>query len=428
MLQPKTTQSETRSVEDFHSGAVVSRDFWILTWVFAGNLCQALSQWGFIVCATKLIGIAAAGRYAYANAICTQVVLLTGLHLRSLQGSDLKHSSPFCAYFTLRFLTASVSAGIVAVVALFHRADREMLLLIAFVGLTRVLESLCETSHGHLQRTNRVIAVGQSLLLRGAFSLLAFFLVLARSGSLAYAALASASVTMITLVGNDLRLVRAERFFCHDRSQVERLFLQARSLGLTSLFSTLHVNLPRFLIKGMLGDAALGIYAALAQLPLSAAIFVRSRADVALPELSRWYQDRGWEGHPLLLFAMLRQTSLLFACGGLIAVLFGSAVLTVIYTADHARFIPLLLILIFAEFLSQVTSVLGTAATASRKLHQQPLVVFLALVVLCLSLVALTPTYGLPGAATAAVLTNLLMVCGYIRILRPPVNSTHQAL
>lgn len=394
-----------------------------LAWMVSGNLCQALAQWGYLVVTTKLAGVEGAGRYAYANAICTQVVLLTGLHLRSLQGSDTRMDFPFAAYFTLRAATAAVSVGVMAAAAWLHRTNAELLWLIAFVGLTRVVESLIETSYGQMQRARRLDAVGRSLLARGVVSLVSFWVVLERTGSLPLAALAAAAVAAVAMAFHDFPLVRGERFFTSDGAQVRRLFRQARSLGMTSFLSALQINLPRYLVRGTLGDSALGIYAALAQLPLSAAIFVRSMGDAALPRFARWYQVEQRAGHPGLIYRMLAGVALLFVGGGALALAAGEQILSLLYTPAHAGFVGLLLVLIAAELPSQATAVLGGAATASRRLRLQPLAVGVPVAFLAVAGWQAIEWRGLWGLALAVGVANALMLGGYALLLRREADA-----
>jgi O-antigen/teichoic acid export membrane protein len=394
-----------------------------LAWMISGNLCQALSQWGYLVAATKLAGVEGAGRYAYANAICTQTVLLTGLHLRSLHGSDTQMEFPFAAYFTLRATTAAISAALMGAAAWLHNANTELSLLVAFVGLTRVLESLIESGYGQMQRARRINAVGRSLLLRGAASLVAFWLVLERTGSLPLAALGTAAMAATLMAVHDFPLLRGERFLTSDWTQVGRLFRQARSLGFTAFLSALQVNLPRYLIKGALGDAALGIYAALAQLPLSAAIFVRSMGEAALPRFARWYQVEKRPGHPPLVYRMLAAVVLLFAGGGVLALVAGERILSILYAPAHAAHAALLLLLIAAELPSQMMSVLGCAATASRRLRLQPAAMCVALLFLAAAALPAIEWRGMWGLALAVGLANALMLGGYILLLRREADA-----
>ena len=381
-------------------------------WLVAGNATIALSQWFIVLIASKLGGPAAAGRYAYALAICTPIVVLTGLQLRAIQASDAAGEYSFADYLTLRSLTLIVAAAVVAIAAFLHAGSGEFVMVLLIVGMIRFTESISETVHGHLLRQARFRELGGSLILRGSGAALAFACAFAAFQSLLGAVAAAAAVTLAVLVVYDLSRVRSIGWFSLAPNRQLQLLRMSSPLGVTSLMLSLQANAPRYLIKAALGEAALGIYAALAQLPLSAAVLVRAMGEASSPALARHYRS-GHAGQPALLFQLCGYTSLLFIAGAAIAFFMGEPLLRLLYTPEHASFVGLLLLLIAAEYLAQLTSILGYAATAARRLKPQPWVVLAALSVLLGLGFSFGASASLSGMAAIVIISTACMLAGY---------------
>ncbi len=382
----------------------------------AGNATIALSQWLILLIASKIGGPTTAGRYAYALAICTPIVVLTGLQLRSIQASDTACEYSFADYLTVRSLTLLVAAMILAIAALLHTGSEESMMILLIVGIIRLTESISETVHGHLQRQGRFRELGGSLVLRGAGAALAFACAFVVSQSLLVAVAAVAASTAAVTVMYDLSRVRSIRWFSLAPTRHCQLVRLSAPLGATSLMLSLQANAPRYLIKAALGDAALGIYAALAQLPLSAAVLVRAMGEASSPALARHYRS-GHAGQPALLTQLCGYTSLLFIAGAAVACFMGEPILRLLYTPEHASFVGLLLLLIGAEYLAQLTSIFGYAATAARRLKPQPWVVLASLTVLLVLGFSFGRNAGLNGMAAIVIISTACMLVGYFLLV-----------
>ena len=374
----------------------------------------------YLVLAAKLAGVADAGRLAYATTLATQIVLLTGLQLRLLQASDINHEYAFSCYFTLRLATGLAALCVTLVAAVLHGISSEIALLLLGLGSLRLVESISEVILAHLQRQGDFVAVGRSLLIRASAALLAFSALLALTRSLSISVAAATATTLIVFILHDLRLVRKETFINRSLSVIVQLARRALSLGLTTFFGSMYAALPRYIVKAVLGDAALGYYATVAQLPLTGAVLVRSMAEASTPSLARHFQSGSGIRLPNLFWKLIFATSALYASGATIALLFGSQILVTLYTYEHRLLVPLLMWLILSEAVVQFNSVLMYSATVSRRLNAQPHAMFCSLVVLAGASYWSAGVFGLLGVAIAGLLSNGIQLCAFSFVMKRP--------
>ena len=90
-------------------------------WLVAGNAAAAIAQWLYLVIATKIQGVEAAGIFAYSMAVCTPIVMLTALQMRALQASDVSGQFHFSVYFSLRLFSSVVAVLLISIFAFAFR-------------------------------------------------------------------------------------------------------------------------------------------------------------------------------------------------------------------------------------------------------------------------------------------------------------------
>jgi O-antigen/teichoic acid export membrane protein len=103
--------------------------------------------------------------------------------------------------------------------------------------------------------------------------------------------------------------------------------------------------------------------------------------------------------------------------GALIAAVAGHRVLSLLYSPEFAEHSGLLVRLMVAAALWYITSILGYAATAKRKIRKQPIVLLTTILISALSCYWLVPTAGLLGAANSMLITSAVAMVGYFWLL-----------
>jgi O-antigen/teichoic acid export membrane protein len=99
------------------------------------------------------------------------------------------------------------------------------------------------------------------------------------------------------------------------------------------------------------------------------------------------------------------------------ALLLGDRLVTMIYSAEYAGYQRTFLVLIVWGALCCGAAVLGTAATAARRIRVQVPILAVSTVVTVLAAMILVPRFGLTGAALAASLGTLVQAVWFAVVL-----------
>src|SRR4029077_14292592 len=111
------------------------------------------------------------------------------------------------------------------------------------------------------------------------------------TASLIWAAIGIALVQLTTLLAYDIpagdwvargSLAPGARF---QTATLRTLTIRALPLGITMMLISLHANAPRFIVEKYVGAAGLGIFAAIAYLPLAGVMVINAIGSAASPRL-----------------------------------------------------------------------------------------------------------------------------------------------
>jgi O-antigen/teichoic acid export membrane protein len=394
-------------------------------WTLAGSGIYGACQWGMLIVLTKLVSAEMVGRFVLGLAICAPVIMFTNLQLRNVQATDARDEYEFSDYFLLRLLSSGL--GLLAIGAIAISAERpEVALVVIVIGLAKTAESMSDVVFGRLQKQDRLDLVSISMMIKGPASLAALFLVVRETGSITWGVVGMLAVWTGVLVGYDLRNARrltppAERFAARGSLRAERLTTIKRlvwlslPLGIVGLLDSLNVNLPRYLIRGQLGEAALGHFAAMAYFIVAGNLVVGALSSSAAPRLLRRYVlDLG-------AFERLTWKLVWFGAGlgGLalvVSLLFGRQVLTALYTPEYAAHSAAFVWLMLAAGIGFVARFLVCSMTAARYFKAQAPLYAGALLVLGGVSVWLIPRFGLVGAAWGVCAGMLALLIGSIGV------------
>jgi len=351
------------------------------------------------------------GEFSLAAAIVTPVLMLSGLQLRVIQATDIDGRFAFGDYLALRLLSTSFGVALIAAIAFGSGLRRQTALVVAVFGLARAFESISDVFYGRLQRCERMDRISISLMLRGALSVLTVGCAVAATGSVLWAVSCVALAWVVTLILYDARNSDWGGLRDIRWTTLANLTKLAAPLGLTMMLISVNASMPRYFIERHLGERELGIFAAIAYLPLAGTTIMRALGEAATPKLSRHYANADASAMPTLLWKLIAIAATLAAAGVLIAVLAGRTILGLLYRPEYAAAAGVLIWITAAEGIGFITSMLGYAATARRRLRYQPLALCAVIAVSAVAGYYLVPPHHLHGAAfmmLAASLTGFL--------------------
>ncbi|MCR4412030.1 MAG: oligosaccharide flippase family protein [Thermoguttaceae bacterium] len=397
-------------------------------WTFLGNCVYAGCQWGMVIALAKLGTVEMLGQFALGLAVSAPVMLLASLHLRGLQATDVAREFAFADYLGLRLASTAAALGVIALIG-WVVSPRSAPVVLA-VGLSKAVESLSDVIFGLFQQRERMDRVARSAMLKGPLSLVAFTAALAAGGSLVGAVLALAAVWTAVLVGYDLPAARRElaRAGRHGRlvprfhpPTLRRLFRLAAPLGVVMFLLSLQSNLPRFFLGWYWGERELGIFAAMAWFVAIGTQVMTALGQSASPRLARHWAEGDRAAFHRLVRRLLAVGAAAGTLGVATAAVFGRPLLGALYRPEYAGHPAVFVCVMGAGGLLYLNSVLGFAATASRRIAGQPVVLGACVTLSLAACAALVPPWGMLGGALAMLATAAALVVGYgVLLVRSP--------
>ncbi|MCM3875649.1 MAG: lipopolysaccharide biosynthesis protein [Thermoanaerobaculia bacterium] len=406
-------------------------------WTLGGNAVYAACQWGMLVAIAKLGSPEMVGGFSLALAISAPVVMFTNLQLAQIQATDTGRCHRFGDYLGLRLAMCPVALA--AIVAIAFAADRAppgggarggAVIVIALVGLAKVVESISDVCYGLFQQRERMDLCTRSLLLRGPLSLLGLYLGLLTVGSLGAGVLALALVWLAVALAYDLpaakrvlgepgppsNISRAPRARI-DLATMARLFKLAFPMGFVTLLWTLDLTVPRYYIESYLGERELGFFSAMAYTVVSGTLVVHALGRSASPTLARHFALGDRAAFLALLLKLMGWAAAIGGVGVFVVALAGPEVLRILYRPEYAAHAGAFLAIMVAGALGYVTEILVYGLTAARLFKTQLPLFAIALGVITLGCAVLVPRHGLMGAVEATAASFLLCSAGAAAIL-----------
>ncbi len=290
------------------SAASLRSNFW---WMLSGNAVYALCQWGLLAILARLGTPAIVGQYVLAVAVTTPITVFFMLHLRAVQATDTRRDYQFGHYLALRLCAMGLALLTVVGVCLTSGYRGDTFLVIAAVAVSAVCDSMSDIVYGLLQQRERLDRIGQSMMLRGASSVILLAAAIASTGRVFYGILAVACGRLMVLALFDLRSARNELArgasgnrlgksllasiaspSIKPRWEPRRILSLARvalPLGVVMMLVVLSTNIPRYFVESYLDQSALGIFGAIGYLSVAGTMAVGALGDSVTPRLARDY-------------------------------------------------------------------------------------------------------------------------------------------
>lgn len=404
------------------------------TWTFVGNVVYSACQWGMLAALAKLGSAEMVGQFSLGLAVSAPIVMFTNLQLRAVQATDARGEYAFGDYLGLRLLmTALALMVIVGVVLVFgYRAETAWVVLV--VALGKAFEAVSDVFYGLFQRYERMELVARSQIVKGLLSLAMLGAGVYLTGSALWGVAGLAVAWALTLGGYEVRngaliLKASERELPVAMSgkvgvgttlqprwemrTLGRLMWLTLPLGVVMALASLDVNIPRYFIEQYLGERELGIFVAIAYLPVAGRMGVIALGQSATPRLARYYTEGDTAAFRTLLLKLLGIGVLLGVAGVLVTLVAGREILTLLYRPEYAEHADILVWVMLAGGIWYVASMLGFGATASRRVRFQPLALCAVVVVSFGACYILVPTHGLWGASVSMVAGSVMAMLSY---------------
>lgn len=399
------------------------------SWTFVGNLVYAACQWGVLVVLAKFGSPEMVGQFTLGLAITAPAILFFSLQLRNVQATDAKQQYVFGDYLGLRLVATGLALVTIAAITFISGYRWEIAVLVLTVGLAKAVESISDIFYGLIQQREQMDRIAISMTIKGLLSLALFSvgvyltkqvlwgvvgLVLAWSLVLVFydirssASIANAvpSVSEISILEQS-QIVTPLRPHWHWETQ-KQLVCLTFPLGFVIMLVSLNTNIPRYFVEGYLGERDLGFFAAISYLMVATGMVVNALGQSASPRLAKYYAAGDSQAFRQLLMKLVLVGVLLGGTGIFVTTVAGAEILTLMYRPEYAEYANVLVWIMLATAMSDISSFLGQGMTAARYFRiQMPLF----LVVTAISAIAcfwLIPLMGLKGAAIALLIAAIV--------------------
>lgn len=396
------------------------------SWTFVGSLIYALSQWLLIVILAKLGTPEIVGQFSLGLAITAPIILFSNMQMRNLIATDSTNEYEFSEYLGTRMLLLLFGLFVVFFVAISGPYTLTVSLVIILVGLSKVVESLSELTHGYFQKIERMDYAGRSLIIKALSSVIAFSLVFYLTNNLNYALIGLIITWILRLFLYDFKNTKKYVSILPKINNTKKLIIFSIPLGFVSILNSLNTNIPRYFLEYFGGLEELGYFSAIAYLLVAGNLLIRPLSIVAAPRLANSFQKNDYIRYLKILGTLL--ISALFA--GIIILLivynFGELILTIIYNQSYAEYKNIFIIVMFGSIVSYLTTFINTGIVATRKFKLQPLINFITLIVGLIASITLIPIYGITGAAYITVIVFITQLLGSTTLLIVILNKNRR--
>ena len=406
-----------------------------VSWTTAGNLIYALCQWGVLTAIAKTGTPAMVGMFALGLAITAPVMQFANLQLRGVQATDARREYAFGDYVALRLVTTFLALAVSAGIALWIDRSRETTVVILLIALAKAVDALSDVIYGYFQQRERMDVIARAQVGSGLLSLtltavgLVVFdnIVVGVAGYLA-GLIVPLVIYTIPVAHRSLRSSGTHSTMVRwDPGVMRRLAWTALPLGVVMLLLSLNTNIPRYVVEHEQGERGLGVFAALVYIVVAAGMVVTAVGQAVSPRMARQYAEGALQGFRTLLMRAVQISLLLGVLGGVVALVAGRPVISLLYTPEYADDTVALAILALAGGVTFAASFAGFAMTAARRFRPQVPVFVAVVVASTLASLVLVPAYGLRGAMGAVLVGAAVQLGASLWVVRAALAESEAA-
>lgn len=380
--------------------------------LFIGNLVYSISQWGMLVVIARLGNPIFVGQYSFGLAVTAPIILFLNLQLRNYQATDTSSQYEFHQYLKLRIITMFLAYLVIILIALMEYHNLDLLLVILFVGLAKVIESISDIYFGLFQKHEQMKYISKSMIIKGIVSLSALSITMVLTDSIVLGSLSIALTWFIVLIFYDLKngmkllgsvkkkLKNRKRLSISrlDLKIIKNIALVTIPLGFVSTLDSLNSNIPRYMLQKIGGEETLGYYAAISYFMIAGGTIVNAMLQASSPKLAIYYR-LDVNKFKKMLVRLTGLSAIIGFLGIVVAIIFGKQILSIMYGSDYALHNNALICIMVASAIWYITSCLSIALTASRFIKVQVPIYTLSCICVFLTSLYLIPQYYLLGAA-----------------------------
>ena len=342
-------------------------------WVFGGNASFAFAQFVMTTLVARELGAERLGELTLCLSIATPLVTASSMQLRGVMATDAKGDFEFRHYWGLRLVTLLVLPVGLAISGLWIEFKAAEWMLLAGVGLMKLIEGVAEVIYGFFQLKDRMSHIGIARAIRGFILAVVISVSVLGMGTLIPALYVVSSLWLLVLVGYEIPSAfnyGATWPSVRPLKQIWRLIKTVAPMGGVMVLNAISVQIPIYFLVGIWGEETLGVYTAVAQFMIALTMLSGPMGQVVAPRLAIYFQrDLGafWR-----LFWKLQILSFGIGISAMVvAICVGEWALTLVLGDEYSGFSWLLAWLGLVIGVQQGGAFVGAAVTSARVFQRQ---------------------------------------------------------
>ena len=395
----------------------ISHDaFYIL---FSGIFSRCM-QFLIVAAIGRTCPITELGLFGLAAAITTPVVMLGNLQLGNVQVADQKEATSFGSYIFTRLITTATSLAFLLFFALilFILNLNALSLMVCAMSFFKATESIGDVFHHRLRQKDFVAQYAGLIAISSGLTAFAFVAALNHFDNVSLGLFTATAISLIRICCVDVPFVyrltqKPTSASLMSFSKCIELLKKIYPLGVTSGIIALYFAIPAYQISVFSDTKSVGIYTAVAWIPLASEFVVRALSQAWAPRFGELIGPSNQHAAKITLWASLRTYLIVGSVNCLLMILFGKLLLLTVYGDEIAQFNDLLILLMVSMCCSYAGFV-GPYLIANNRYHLLMSSWMVTLVIMAITTSGFVPIFGIYGAAYSLIISNSLRALGLL--------------
>lgn len=395
--------------------------------VLSGNIIFTLAQWLVITLVTKKENLIIVGDYTLALAVIAPIILLSYFQFRSVWLTYEKFKFEFLFQIRILFLLVAIIVSYAA--KQFFDIDSKIYFAVLVI---KTLEGISDILHSVFQKEEKMTYISKSLFIRSlslTFSIFLWYHFDLEFYTLLYLHIIFSLIFVLPYdVLNAQKFQNIGNFFIRiNHKQFLSLVNISFHLAIVTLFISLNANVSKYVSENLLGREVQVVVSLFTYFLVAFGFVIRSMGQVLLPRLSKYFINDNYIKFKNTVINFLLFVTLMGVSFFLVSILSSQFFLKFLFNDKIAsyniefNFFSGIAILMF------ITSALGYILTSIKKFESQAKIEIIAFVVNLISLLVLTPKFGLYGVLISFLTFYLLKTSFFIAVLIKVQNEKYSS-
>lgn len=374
-----------------------------------GNCIYLAAQWLIMVMTTRFLGYEAVGILTLAMSVGNVFIFIQFYGVRSYQSSDINRKFTPGDYLGSRVVTVSIGLLLCVLFLIVSGYNKTVSIAILLFTLFRTFEAISDVFFGDIQRSGKLELAGICMLIRGALSIIIFYVgvKLYNSLNMALFMIVIGSLGLSAFIDNYIYR-KTVNWIKGSVNGYKSILVICFPLLLSALLPTIITAFPRIVLEKCSEVEIVGYYGNISTPAVVITALVPNIIASLMPVYGEMVSKKDYHGIRTLWKKTLLGTTVIFLFCIIGVFVLGKFVLAWIYTDAIIPYVHYLYPLLVATTLYAFTMCGGSVLVAMRRNSSASICAIIATIVSIGLTYLLVPTKGIPGAIVVLIISYLL--------------------